>query len=327
MSLITRCPACETLFRVVPDQLRISEGWVRCGQCDEIFDASYHQLHDAQVQQVVPEIIQTERVDDFEVAEVMSVETPPLDIDLNLDQGMPLVELPEEWSQVAQPLSKAQEAQASTELPAVKILQPELPLLPTGLLESSALLDEDDEVANIRAELGDIDFLRVQKSGAPKHSHRRRVVLLALTLLLLMGLFIQVSVHERDRIAAWASSLKPALQALCAPLNCTLSPLRRLDSIMIESASFTKQQGSIYQLNFLVKNTAATALAVPAIELTLTNSFDQPVVRRVFLAKEFGVQFAEMAAGAEWQASLAVEVKVSEGVDLVVGYRVLAFYP
>ena len=30
------------MFRVVPDQLRISEGWVRCGQCDEIFDASIH---------------------------------------------------------------------------------------------------------------------------------------------------------------------------------------------------------------------------------------------------------------------------------------------
>lgn len=42
MSLITRCPACETLFKVVPDQLRISEGWVRCGQCDEVFDASHH---------------------------------------------------------------------------------------------------------------------------------------------------------------------------------------------------------------------------------------------------------------------------------------------
>ena len=28
------------MFKVVPDQLRISEGWVRCGQCGEIFNAS-----------------------------------------------------------------------------------------------------------------------------------------------------------------------------------------------------------------------------------------------------------------------------------------------
>lgn len=42
MSLITQCPACTTLFKVVPDQLRISDGWVRCGQCDEVFDANAH---------------------------------------------------------------------------------------------------------------------------------------------------------------------------------------------------------------------------------------------------------------------------------------------
>jgi predicted Zn finger-like uncharacterized protein len=37
MSLATRCPACGTIFRVVQDQLRVSEGWVRCGQCQEVF--------------------------------------------------------------------------------------------------------------------------------------------------------------------------------------------------------------------------------------------------------------------------------------------------
>ena len=42
MSQITCCPFCATKFKVVPDQLRISEGWVRCGQCKEIFDAAAH---------------------------------------------------------------------------------------------------------------------------------------------------------------------------------------------------------------------------------------------------------------------------------------------
>ena len=42
MSLITCCPSCGTLFRVVPDQLKISEGWVRCGHCADVFDATAH---------------------------------------------------------------------------------------------------------------------------------------------------------------------------------------------------------------------------------------------------------------------------------------------
>ena len=39
MSLATRCTACGTVFRVVQDQLKVSEGWVRCGRCDEVFNA------------------------------------------------------------------------------------------------------------------------------------------------------------------------------------------------------------------------------------------------------------------------------------------------
>jgi predicted Zn finger-like uncharacterized protein len=56
MSLITSCPACGTMFRVVADQLKISEGWVRCGHCSEVFDASKH-LSDESVL-VEPELAQ-----------------------------------------------------------------------------------------------------------------------------------------------------------------------------------------------------------------------------------------------------------------------------
>lgn len=40
MSQVTRCPSCGTRFKVVADQLRISQGWVRCGMCQAVFDAS-----------------------------------------------------------------------------------------------------------------------------------------------------------------------------------------------------------------------------------------------------------------------------------------------
>ena len=39
MSLATRCTSCGTIFRVVQDQLKVSEGWVRCGRCQEVFTA------------------------------------------------------------------------------------------------------------------------------------------------------------------------------------------------------------------------------------------------------------------------------------------------
>ncbi len=40
MSWITRCPACATSYQVVPDQIKIAQGWLRCGQCQHVFDST-----------------------------------------------------------------------------------------------------------------------------------------------------------------------------------------------------------------------------------------------------------------------------------------------
>jgi predicted Zn finger-like uncharacterized protein len=40
MNLATRCPSCATVFRVGEDQLLSSEGWVRCGRCHGVFNAT-----------------------------------------------------------------------------------------------------------------------------------------------------------------------------------------------------------------------------------------------------------------------------------------------
>ena len=66
MSLTTRCPACNTRFRVVTDQLKVSDGWVRCGRCGDVFDGTTH-LREAGVPgapaQWVPNGTGTERPD------------------------------------------------------------------------------------------------------------------------------------------------------------------------------------------------------------------------------------------------------------------------
>ena len=49
MTLVTRCPACVTMFKVAPDQLKVADGWVRCGRCSEVFEASVVPYPDAPV--------------------------------------------------------------------------------------------------------------------------------------------------------------------------------------------------------------------------------------------------------------------------------------
>src|SRR6185295_10212169 len=38
MAIVTRCPACGTVFRVQPEQLKAHNGAVRCGRCMTVFD-------------------------------------------------------------------------------------------------------------------------------------------------------------------------------------------------------------------------------------------------------------------------------------------------
>lgn len=42
MTLATTCPQCKTSFRVVPDQLKLRRGFVRCGRCRHVFAGVDH---------------------------------------------------------------------------------------------------------------------------------------------------------------------------------------------------------------------------------------------------------------------------------------------
>ncbi|MDH5217768.1 MAG: zinc-ribbon domain-containing protein, partial [Gammaproteobacteria bacterium] len=44
--MYTKCPNCQTTFRVSTAQLKLAEGKVRCGRCDHVFNAVSHLLDD-----------------------------------------------------------------------------------------------------------------------------------------------------------------------------------------------------------------------------------------------------------------------------------------
>ncbi|RMX04316.1 DUF3426 domain-containing protein [Corticibacter populi] len=54
MSLVTRCPACGTRFKLAPQQLQASDGWVRCGRCSGIFDATQYLQPSLPPEEMVP---------------------------------------------------------------------------------------------------------------------------------------------------------------------------------------------------------------------------------------------------------------------------------
>ena len=92
---------------------------------------------------------------------------------------------------------------------------------------------------------------------------------------LLVALAVQILLSQRDRIAA----LEPAPAPCCWPCvpgrAAAVAPLRQIESVVIDSSSFSRIRGDDYRLGFSLKNNAPIDIAMPAIELALTDPQDQ----------------------------------------------------
>ena len=323
MSLITCCPACGTMFKVVPDQLRISEGWVRCGHCADVFDATAHmQGEEGAVQQAMPP------------AHVARSEPEPE------AQALPPAVDPPAWQPDPEPQPEPGPQLETQNPPAMQPLQlpePSVPAdyhsyppfeLPRNEYEEFAPLPgADDSVDSLEPALEDVSFVRQARRKAFWRSRGMRTALVLGAVVLAALLALQFAVQERDRVAASAPALRPLLEALCEPLSCKVGPPRQIEAIVIDSSAFNRLRGDTYRLAITVKNQSPVAVAMPAIELTLTDSQDQPLVRRVLTPAEMGTPGGVIGGSSDWSGTLAFGLSPGNPGGRVAGYRLLAFYP
>lgn len=350
MSMITGCPACGTMFRVVPDQLRISEGWVRCGHCGEVFDATAHlQAEGALDAAAAPAMAAAPPQVVPEPAEPMPPQ--PAASAAARHQGAPTLEpahaprppaataVPTSTPAAAEPATPAAAPQSPANVQQAQTEIEEEGYLPVGALRresevsvpSSRLHDDaaadDDELPDPGEALDDVTFLREARRKAFWRRPLVRVALVLLAIALTALLALQVAVQERDRLAASRPALRPWLERMCLAFDCQVRAPRRIDAIAIDSSGFIRVGGTHYRLAFTLKNQAQHPVAVPALELTLTDSGDQPVVRRVFLPRELGAQSDTLEGSAEWSGSVGVALEGGIAGERIAGYRLLAFYP
>ena len=152
-----------------------------------------------------------------------------------------------------------------------------------------------------------------------------RFVMGMLLIFLPLSLALQVAVQERNTLVAWKPQWRPAFESMCLLLRCELAPRRDIASVVLTGSSFHQEaQAHRYQLGLSIQNQGALAVATPAVELTLTDTQDQVLVRKVFTPQEIGAP-EELAARSEWNGTLPLQ---TQGLNLPVsGYRVMAFYP
>lgn len=334
-ALITRCPACATMFKVVPDQLRVSEGWVRCGHCGEVFDAAGHMQAPARA---APADVAPSDPAGHQGAPLLSrLDEVPAPV-----RAAPAVAAPAEPEDSQSP-SSAFPSSLQTEIdeellsedPDLARLEAEARALHEDPLDQPFALRREDlsapgELAPASLPPFPLDeptFLRQARRDAHWQRPAVRVVLALAAIGLTVLLGLQAAVHERDRLAAAQPGLRPWLARLCEPLGCRIAPPRQIEAIAIDSSAFNRLRPDAYRLQVTLRNQARIDVAMPAIELTLTDSGEQPVVRRVLLPADLGAVRPALAAGAEWSGTAALGLADNSLAGRVAGYRVLAFYP
>lgn len=170
------------------------------------------------------------------------------------------------------------------------------------------------------------DFVRQARRRAFWQSPGMRVLLAMLALVLAALLAGQWLLHERDRLAAIHPEWSPLLARLCEPFGYELRPVRRIDAIVIDSSTLARRLGNFYSFDLVLKNTEAMALAVPALELSLTDTSDAVISRRVFMPEEMPGMPPLLPPQGTVSVSLRLSLSVGDVLPMA-GYRALVFYP
>lgn len=340
----TRCPDCGTVFRVTSEQLRLRAGKVRCGHCQAIFNA-----FDALVSEVneplvpgasvdvsgLPEASLRPVADVTPEADVVAAESPevlpgtsPTEALAEPVQDEPPVECPVATSAATLEPLPAPSPENETVLPVQEALtEPriESPEASTQAARQAGLVaarELNDTSSFNRWSAGTLTSDGA--GGFDSDANRRSVwpfVLVAIVLII--GLLGQLLYYFRTDVVLRF----PGSAGLYAWAEIDVPLPRNAALVSIENSDLQADSGrGMFILLATLKNQAPYAQAWPALELTLTDTNDAVVSRRVIFAADYlppGTTADAFAANGELAVKLWVEAKDS-GAS---GYRLYLFYP
>jgi predicted Zn finger-like uncharacterized protein len=205
-------------------------------------------------------------------------------------------------------------------------IPPEPPVAEAGA-EAEAAEAEVDKV-----EAGSVDILLedIQATEEPSPVPRGGTYAWAAAGVLALALLLAQTVYVfRAELALAQPDWRPQLEELCGQFGCDIPLPRKTDLVSIEASDLhpDPQQKSLLVLAATLKNRAAFVQEYPHLEVTLTDTRDQPMVRRVFAPAEYLAEGANVRAGFAANGDLAVNLWLDTGNVGASGYRLYLFYP
>lgn len=317
----TRCPQCATSFRITPEQLRAKAGKVRCGHCQAVFDAFDSLIDDTGPVTVMPLPPATKP----KKSKPPAAEAPlPGDVETQPPAEFAAVEhLP--------PEAEAAEPEATQESAALPNAEP-LPEPVDETLEEStrqareagmmAARELQDTAAYDRWSAGTLVLDahgRIVDGTSPSPVRWPFVVAVSLLMLILCG---QIAHHFRTELI----QRSPGLRSVFSAIGSAIPLPRDAEQVSIEASDLQADAArGLLILQATLKNRSPYTQAWPALELTLTDSEDAVVTRRVLNATDYlpaNADHSAFAGASEIGLRLWIESKKPAA-----GYRLYVFYP
>lgn len=323
--MLTRCPHCQTHFRVTPEQLKARQGQVRCGACQGVFNALDSLADEAQLPPHHPltevaaaeEPTQAAAPPPAEEAAEQAAEPLPTDAPTEAD-----IEEPTAAGEIAAPAEAATDAPQAAEETA-----------PAGESRrsqdgGSAAAEADAEETSTTPAEAPADSVEPSIGGdsLPPPPPRRWPWIVG-TLLLLALAVLQVLFIFRIELAVVAPELRPALAAGCELFGCALPRPRKPELVGIDASDLAPAGRERLLLTATLKNRAPFDQEYPHLELTLTDTRDAALLRKVLAPADYLPADHPPQAGFAAHGELAVKLDIEAPGVPAVGYRLYLFYP
>jgi predicted Zn finger-like uncharacterized protein len=146
---------------------------------------------------------------------------------------------------------------------------------------------------------------------------------------LVLGLMAQAAFYYRSEIALLLPEARPVLAEICRRLDCNVSLPRRAEQVSIETSDLQADPANpgVMVLTATLRNRAAFPQSYPSLELTLTDSQDRALARRVLGVRDYLGRSAGAAAGFPANSEVPVKIYMEATSLKATGYRLYLFFP
>lgn len=329
----TCCPGCQTIFRFTAEQLKARAGKVRCGQCQIVFNVLDNLLDES----------------DTAPLQTTAPQPPPQPVPLQTSLAKPVAQVVAPASIAAEPpLETARLAYHFDETEAIEPAASEAPEVPEEIIAEEPPAEETEPLSEAEMqELGKVTGLILPRETAeiPGYSKWAEGVIAAplalpeekntrwpfvlVALLLLVVLAGQITFRFRSEIAIAVLGLRPLLQAYSEAFKTNIPLPRQVELVSIEQSDLQADpaRGNLLVLNATLRNRAAYEQAYPSLELSLTDTSDAAIARKVFLPEEFLPDGVPANKPFKAKSEVTVRLWIEASEISAAGYRLYVFYP